>query len=76
MSNKYVRKSPAGNIYTWSPDTIINSGVNKPKGKGKFCNAVANGAGEDFITKYVYDVSFDKNNNEHRIPYVECGYVS
>jgi len=73
--NKFVRKSPAGNVYIWEPDTSLNGGVRMVKGKPTFCNAVANGGGEDFIVKYVYDSTFDRLHNEHRIPYVECGYV-
>lgn len=73
--NKYVRKSPGGEVYTWKPDTDIKGGERSSTIKGKFCNAVANNVGEDFIVTYVYKSFFDGNNNEHRTAYVECGYV-
>ena len=73
--NKYVRKSPGGIIYSWEPDTVINYGVKMAGKSQKFCNAVANKVGEDFVVKYVYDSTFDKQHKEHRIAYVECGYV-
>lgn len=73
--NKFVRKSPGGEVYTWSPETSVRKAAKIGRGQAKFCNAVAGGIGEDFFVKYVYDATFDKQHKEHRIAYVECGYV-
>ena len=74
---KFTLKTYQSNLYTWSPDTNIDK-TNKLYDKTKqknYCTAIPYSQGEDWVSTYSYDTSFD-NGVLKKIAYVECDYVS
>jgi len=78
-SRKYIEKTGGSYLYVWTPECEkVTSNVLKSRRKNttnNFCNAVAHSNGDDFITTYSYDLSYDNRQKESRDAYVECGYV-
>ena len=76
-----VRTQPIGDkLFFWYPvpnDLTKNTTRyknNKINAKPFFCNAIPNSQGEDWISRYVYQVVII-DNTQKRLAYVECDYV-
>jgi hypothetical protein len=62
-------------IYKWTPSTYDGKKLKNINHKKILCTATAGSQGEDFVTGYVYFLTYLPNNVEHRYAYVECDYV-
>lgn len=69
-----VQAKPVGNtLFFWYPQP--NDLTKKTSGSDAlFCNATPNSQGEDWFTKYVYEIA-SVNQVQKRLAYVECDYV-
>ena len=74
----FVQSSKSGgDLLLWCPppNHVNNNDVMVQNGKKKvFCSALPYSQGEDWITKYVYDVNVINSTQQHDA-YVECDYV-
>ena len=69
----FLQKSVGGLLYKWSP--IPNDLSKKPDtGRLFYCDAVAGSQGQDWITKYVYNLEVVNSQQAH-FAYVECDYI-
>jgi hypothetical protein len=74
-SRTFVRRPSDKSLYKWSP---IQDDKKAKKIQGivnNFCTAAPRSQGEDWIVTYVYELTVDTKNIQHRIAYVECDYV-
>jgi hypothetical protein len=63
-------------IYKWTPKEYDpKTKLIGKSNKKVLCTAEPGSQGEDFITTYVYKLSYIPNNVEHKYAYVECDYV-
>ena len=63
-------------VYKWTPQSYGEKSRTKSKSNNQvLCTAEPGSQGEDFITGYVYKLSYLPDNVEHRYAYVECDYV-
>lgn len=74
----FIQSRPSGgDLYQWSPPPNNTSGNASIRGGGVgsyFCTATPYSQGEDWITRYVYNVTV-VNGLAHRDAYVQCDYV-
>jgi hypothetical protein len=77
-SRVFIQSRPSGgDLYQWSPPPNNTSGNASIRGGGVgsyFCTATPYSQGEDWITKYVYNVSVVNGLARHDA-YVQCDYV-
>jgi len=69
----FIQKSVGGQLYKWSPNPN-NYSKNKSSEKPFYCDAVAGSQGQDWITRYVYNLEVVNSQQAH-FAYVECDYV-
>jgi hypothetical protein len=63
-------------VYKWTPQPFEpKTKVSGKSNKKILCTAVPNSQGEDFVTEYVYKLTYKPDNMEHKYAYVECNYV-
>lgn len=70
-----VQAKPVGNtLFFWYPQPNDLTKKTSNANGGLFCNATPNSQGEDWFTKYVYEIA-SVNQVQKRLAYVECDYV-
>jgi hypothetical protein len=71
-----VQAKPVGNtLFFWYPQpNDLTKKTNDLTSGSPFCDATPNSQGEDWFTKYVYEIA-SVNQVQKRLAYVECDYV-
>jgi hypothetical protein len=74
----FLQKSVGGLLYKWSPNpnnySKNQSSKSQSSEKPFYCDAVAGSQGQDWITRYVYNLEVVNSQQAH-FAYVECDYV-
>lgn len=71
----FVRKPTGSPLYKWSPNTSDKKGVKIKLEGNTGCTAVPRSQGEDWIVRYMSEITVDKKGQQHKYAYVECNYV-
>lgn len=71
----FVRKPSSTNLYKWSPCTTDKKGVKITLDGNVGCTAVPRSQGEDWIVRYVSEITIDEKGQQHKYAYVACDYV-
>jgi len=71
----FVRKPYDKNLYKWSPSASDKKAKKFKLSGNTGCTAVPRSQGEDWIVRYMAEITVDSKGQQHRIAYVECDYV-